>query len=144
MTRPPGRISSLTGLRGVAIALVLAAHAHVPHLGVGLFGVDVFFVLSGFLITHVLLELAQERVAPTRFLPAMLRSVSLGATPAGLGRVVMVVPTYNEADNIAWIIARLRDAVTEIEPTFRDDVLADVAMLHPQLAPGASAGVTHR
>ena len=29
---------------------------------------------------------------------------------ADLGRVVMVVPTYNERDNLAWIVARvLRD-----------------------------------
>ena len=28
----------------------------------------------------------------------------------GLGRVVMVVPTYNEADNLAWIVGRLRAA----------------------------------
>jgi peptidoglycan/LPS O-acetylase OafA/YrhL len=55
---PAGRISALTGLRGIAIALVVAAHAHVSHLSVGLFGVDVFFVLSGFLITNVLLQLS--------------------------------------------------------------------------------------
>ncbi|MCW2672029.1 MAG: rane protein [Frankiales bacterium] len=54
----PGRISALTGLRGLAVALVVAAHAHVSHLSAGLFGVDVFFVLSGFLITNVLLQLS--------------------------------------------------------------------------------------
>jgi dolichol-phosphate mannosyltransferase len=27
-----------------------------------------------------------------------------------LGRVVMVVPTYNEAENLAWIVGRLREA----------------------------------
>lgn len=58
MTAPSGRISALTGLRGIAVALVVLAHAHVRHLGVGSFGVDVFFVLSGFLITNVLRDLA--------------------------------------------------------------------------------------
>jgi peptidoglycan/LPS O-acetylase OafA/YrhL len=44
----------LDGLRGVAILLVLAFHlAPVPG---GFLGVDVFFVLSGFLITSLLME----------------------------------------------------------------------------------------
>jgi peptidoglycan/LPS O-acetylase OafA/YrhL len=45
----------LQGLRGVAILLVVLAHAGVPFLAGGFVGVDVFFVLSGFLITGLLL-----------------------------------------------------------------------------------------
>lgn len=44
------------GLRAVAISLVVAAHAKVPFLAGGFIGVDVFFVLSGFLITSLLLR----------------------------------------------------------------------------------------
>jgi peptidoglycan/LPS O-acetylase OafA/YrhL len=44
-------------VRGIAILLVLIAHAHVPGLiGMGTVGVTVFFALSGFLITSLLLE----------------------------------------------------------------------------------------
>ena len=46
---------ALDGLRGVAIVLVLLSHAHVPLFDGAFFGVDLFFVLSGFLITALLL-----------------------------------------------------------------------------------------
>ena len=39
----------------------------------------------------------------------------------GLGRVVMVIPTYNEATNIAWIVGRLRAAVPGVDVLVVDD-----------------------
>src|ERR687888_516124 len=45
----------IQGLRGVAVLLVVFAHAGVRHLQGGYIGVDVFFVLSGYLITGLLL-----------------------------------------------------------------------------------------
>lgn len=38
-----------------------------------------------------------------------------------LGRVVMVVPTYNEADNLAWIVGRVRAAVPDADLLVVDD-----------------------
>ncbi|HVW47184.1 MAG TPA: acyltransferase family protein [Solirubrobacterales bacterium] len=45
----------IEGLRAVAIVAVLLCHAGVPFLAGGYVGVDVFFVISGFLITRLLL-----------------------------------------------------------------------------------------
>lgn len=49
-------IRALDGIRAVAVALVLADHGGVPGVPGGFLGVDVFFVLSGFLITSLLLD----------------------------------------------------------------------------------------
>ncbi|WP_338089551.1 polyprenol monophosphomannose synthase [Nocardioides lijunqiniae] len=38
-----------------------------------------------------------------------------------LGRVVMVVPTYNEADNLPWIVQRLRRAEPDVDVLVVDD-----------------------
>ncbi|GAA1772989.1 polyprenol monophosphomannose synthase [Nocardioides hankookensis] len=39
----------------------------------------------------------------------------------GLGRVVVVIPTYNEAENLAWIVGRLRAAQPSIDVLVVDD-----------------------
>jgi peptidoglycan/LPS O-acetylase OafA/YrhL len=44
------------GMRAVAVALVVLYHAGVPKLTGGYVGVDVFFVISGFVITNLLLS----------------------------------------------------------------------------------------
>jgi dolichol-phosphate mannosyltransferase len=41
--------------------------------------------------------------------------------PGALGRTVMVVPTYNEADNLAWIVDRLRRAEPDVHVLVVDD-----------------------
>jgi peptidoglycan/LPS O-acetylase OafA/YrhL len=52
---PERRIASLDGLRGIAILLVVTSHFGLGASG-GMVGVTLFFVLSGFLITSLLLE----------------------------------------------------------------------------------------
>lgn len=51
-----GYRGDIEGLRAIAILLVIGAHAGVPWLAGGFVGVDVFFVLSGFLITGLLVR----------------------------------------------------------------------------------------
>ena len=64
-TAPGDRLfrPDVQGLRAVAILLVVLYHAAIPGISGGYVGVDVFFVISGFVITGVLLR---ERVATRR------------------------------------------------------------------------------
>src|ERR671931_467574 len=56
-----GHVPVLDGIRGVAVLLVFLYHLGVPGFASGYMGVDVFFVLSGFLITSLLLEEMDRR-----------------------------------------------------------------------------------
>lgn len=71
--RDDQRIAGLDGIRGIVIILVLIEHYFIPtqsgniatnalnllkgHVQAGRLGVDLFFVLSGFLITKLLIDL---------------------------------------------------------------------------------------
>ncbi|GAA2130622.1 acyltransferase family protein [Glycomyces algeriensis] len=54
--RPSHWRPDIEGLRAVAVGVVIAAHIGFPYMAGGFVGVDVFFVISGFLITSLLLR----------------------------------------------------------------------------------------
>src|SRR6478752_4859323 len=63
------RRPALDGIRALAFLGVLAGHLRLPHLRGGGLGVNVFFVLSGFLITGILLAESERthRISLPRF-----------------------------------------------------------------------------
>ncbi|MDO5698276.1 MAG: acyltransferase family protein [Dermatophilus congolensis] len=97
------RLDALDGLRAVAVSLVLAYHVGVPGMDGGFLGVDVFFVLSGFLITTLLIRevTGKGKIDLGRF---WMRRV-LRLLPASLLVIVVVLgwsiffsPSYRRAD----------------------------------------------
>ncbi|MFI5491044.1 acyltransferase family protein [Actinoplanes sp. NPDC051859] len=58
---PPRHRRDIEGLRAVAVLLVVAYHCGLPVVTGGYVGVDVFFVISGFLITGLLLREARDK-----------------------------------------------------------------------------------
>ena len=88
----------LQGLRALAVILVVLAHAGVPGFAGGFVGVDVFFVLSGYLISALLVaEHARSgRIAMARFYARRLRRL----LPALLAMMTLTTAAA------AWLLSR--------------------------------------
>jgi peptidoglycan/LPS O-acetylase OafA/YrhL len=68
--------ADIDGLRAVAVAIVVAYHAFPRHLAGGFIGVDVFFVISGYLISGIILgALAQQRFSVADFYARRIRRI---------------------------------------------------------------------
>lgn len=78
--RSEPRIAQLDGLRAIAFLLVFAFHT--LYLPLGFLGVDMFFALSGYLITRNLLALRDEETAPRAMAVFYFR------------RLIRIVPAY--------------------------------------------------
>ena len=67
--RDPAYIGGLDGLRAIAVAAVIVYHFSPSALPAGFLGVDVFFVVSGFLISRLLVTgvARNGRVSPANF-----------------------------------------------------------------------------
>lgn len=79
----------IEGLRAVAVLLVVAYHCGIGFVGGGYVGVDVFLVISGFLITSLLLR--EIRTSGTISIPAFYARRALRLLPAATVVVVTTV-----------------------------------------------------
>ncbi len=79
----------IEGLRGIAVLLVLLFHASLAGLSGGFIGVDVFFVISGFLITGLLVR-ERERTGRIGFRAFYARRVRR-LLPAGMLALVVTL-----------------------------------------------------
>ena len=122
------------GLRAVAVLVVLFFHAGIPGFRGGFVGVDIFFVISGYLITRLILgELDGGRFSFARFygrrarrlFPAMF--ATLAATfvasifvlsPSHLEELSLsVVHTLFSLSNVLfWSLAGYFDTASEVKP----------------------------
>lgn len=92
MVQGSGYRPDIDGLRAIAVALVVLFHAGLPGPSGGFIGVDVFFVISGYLITSILLrEMRDGSYSLARFYERRIRRifpalvvVLLATTAAGL------------------------------------------------------------
>lgn len=107
-----GHQRALDGLRGVAVAAVLLFHADLSWAAGGFHGIDVFFVLSGFLITTLLFQEAASThtVSLPAFWSRRVRRL-LPALLAVLAAVSLYAVTLARASELGAI---RRDGITSL------------------------------
>ena len=91
---------ALDGLRGCAILAVMLCHTAPPAAPAGFLGVDVFFVLSGFLITALLLQEWQ-------------RTGGISLRHFYLRRVLRLLPALVAFLLVSWLYARLAGSAVD-------------------------------
>ena len=71
------RRDDIDGLRAVAVLLVILFHAEVPGFGAGFAGVDIFFVISGYLMARILVTSASPPDVITFYIRRVRRILPL-------------------------------------------------------------------
>ena len=126
--------ADITGLRAIAVLAVICFHAEFPRFAGGYTGVDVFFVISGYLITaKILRELDQGRFSVWRFyvgrlrrlFPALLTTATL---TFGLGVLILspehlinlaqssIAATFWVSNIFFWLGAGYWDLESSLKP----------------------------
>jgi peptidoglycan/LPS O-acetylase OafA/YrhL len=102
------RRGDIQGLRAVAVLLVLFSHAGIAQVRGGYVGVDVFFVISGFLITGILIrELARTgRISIGAFYARRARRILPAAT--------LVLVTTALVSRVVFTSARQHDVLRHV------------------------------
>ena len=127
-----GYRSELDGLRGISILLVLGLH-FVPRLFPGgYFGVDIFFVLSGFLITSLLLQEWSTRnsinLKDFYIRRALRLGPALGVYLLALGAYAFIFLTRQSAHEvytgILWTLSYVSNWVMALKPNQPLSILA--------------------
>ena len=128
----------IQGLRAVAVVSVVLAHAGVPGVAGGFIGVDLFFVLSGFLISGLLVRELEKRGhisllefwsrRARRLLPAS--ALVLAATAVSVYVFLPITWRLSALTDIVWsslFAANWRFALTQA------DYFADTSQVSPVL-----------
>jgi peptidoglycan/LPS O-acetylase OafA/YrhL len=100
-------VSSIQALRAIAVIFVVLNHFFPAHLPGGYIGVDIFFVVSGFLISsHILRELKGGSLNFSRFYLRRARRL----LPASLLVLALICLAITLSKPSAWQVANLKDA----------------------------------
>ena len=108
--RSAGHRGDIQGMRAVAVLLVMLGHARISGLTGGYVGVDVFFVISGFLITGILVREVRRtgRISIVNFYARRARRILPAATVVLLAVVLVSSRLFNYVrvdqvtDQVTW------------------------------------------
>lgn len=129
----------IQGLRAIAVLVVIAYHAGVPFLPGGFTGVDMFFVISGYVITEMLLRQwqADDRIRLGQFflrrfkrlIPVLALVVMATAIVA-----VVVLPPLSDENRVFWTAVGAMTLTANVVLLFQTgDYFGQVGQLNPLL-----------
>jgi len=130
--------ADIQGLRGVAVLLVVLYHAGLPLLPGGYIGVDVFFVISGYLITGLLVREFEDsgRIDFPQFIARRARRLLPAAVVLLLAVAAAAIIVFPAVERIDILDAARASAVYAANLWFAlraTDYLGGEASLNPML-----------
>ena len=129
--------TDINGLRGISVALVVAYHLQLKGAGGGFIGVDVFFVISGYLMTCIIRRgLASDRFSYVSFVCA--RAARIWPALAALLVVCFAVgalwlPSFdlrNLADQAPWALSFVSNHYFLARSGYNTQSADDLWLLH--------------
>jgi peptidoglycan/LPS O-acetylase OafA/YrhL len=115
----PDFIPAIDGLRGIAILGVIFFHLGLPFFNLGWAGVELFFVISGFLITRILLNTRREENYFKRFyIRRTLRIFPIYYVVLLLYTAVMIISASNEFHALPFYYVYLQ-TIPQLKTEFR-------------------------
>jgi peptidoglycan/LPS O-acetylase OafA/YrhL len=99
----------IQGLRAIAVLTVIASHASIPFMPGGFVGVDVFFVISGFLISQLLFREVERsgRISIPRFYARRARRILPASTLVIIATIIASAIWLSAVD----LLTVVKDAV---------------------------------
>ena len=136
--------TDINGLRGISLALVVAYHLQVRGAAGGFIGVDVFFVISGFLMTRIVChDLAADRFNYWRF--AAARAARIWPALAALLVVLFTLGSFWLPPFVLFGARKMDEsALLQSAESYRDRLVAEIQYVneHPLATePGFEPGI---
>jgi len=109
-----GRLPALDGVRAIAVLAVIANHSGISRLG-GI-GVDIFFGLSGYLISGILLDAKVSASSPRAYLIPFYMRRALRILPLAWTVAVIMVLVRGEWSGLLWYMGFLVNWLPQAPP----------------------------
>ncbi len=129
----------IDGLRAVAVLAVMVFHAHAAALPGGFIGVDIFFVISGYLISkHIAADVAGQRFSLAEFYRRRIRRIApmMLVVVAATLLAALLLMTPEDARSVArsavWSVASMANLHfwRELDTGYFAPSSAEVPLLH--------------
>lgn len=108
------RVPELDGVRALAVIGVIASHSGL--FGLGWVGVDVFFGLSGYLITGILLDAKVPGVTARQYFTAFYMRRVLRIIPLAWAYIVLMCLLHDEWRGALWYLGYVANWLPESPP----------------------------